>query len=144
VNFTRNNAAMDCIGYIWGIVERSIAPRSVYIVLLVCAATGVSTRAQTFTTLASFNVSNGNGPNANAPLIQGTDGELYGTTFGGGPEGNGTVFKISLDGTLTTLAGFGSGGPRGGVIQGRTEISTEQLSTVACQALFFKLPPAVP
>lgn len=37
-------------------------------------------------------------------LIQGTDGQLYGTTFSGGTHGNnGTVFKITPSGTLTTL-----------------------------------------
>jgi len=46
-----------------------------------------------------------------AGLIQATDGSLYGTTYGGGANrGNqangGTVFKISLSGTLTTLYSF--------------------------------------
>ncbi|HEV2424134.1 MAG TPA: choice-of-anchor tandem repeat GloVer-containing protein [Terriglobia bacterium] len=41
------------------------------------------------------------------PLIQGTDGNLYGTTVGGGAYDNGTIFKISLGGTLTTLHSFG-------------------------------------
>ena len=37
-----------------------------------------------------------------APLIQGTDGNFYGTTLAGG-NGNGTVFKITPAGILTTL-----------------------------------------
>jgi uncharacterized repeat protein (TIGR03803 family) len=47
-----------------------------------------------------------------APLIQGLDGNLYGTTSEGGDSrlcqsGNcGTVFRMSLDGTLTTLYEF--------------------------------------
>src|SRR5258706_8896247 len=41
--------------------------------------------AQTFTTLANFSGSNGSGP-LFAPLIQGLDGNLYGTaSAGGGP-----------------------------------------------------------
>jgi uncharacterized repeat protein (TIGR03803 family) len=32
-------------------------------------------------------------------LLQGLDGSLYGTAFGGGSSGHGTVFKLSLDGT---------------------------------------------
>ena len=37
-----------------------------------------------------------------APVIQGTDGNLYGSTFGLG----GTLFQITLDGNLTTLHAF--------------------------------------
>ena len=51
-------------------------------------------------------------------LVQGTDGNLYGTTaFGGAghycgisPGGCGTVFKITPTGTLTTLYSFCPGG----------------------------------
>src|SRR6266852_5564917 len=38
-----------------------------------------------------------------APLIQARDGDLYGTTQYGGPFGGGTVFRTTLDGTLTVL-----------------------------------------
>jgi uncharacterized repeat protein (TIGR03803 family) len=38
--------------------------------------------------------------------MQGTDGSLYGTTFAGGTNGYGTVFKITLGGALTTLYSF--------------------------------------
>jgi uncharacterized repeat protein (TIGR03803 family) len=44
-----------------------------------------------------------------APLIQGLDGELYGTTYGGGASAEGTVFKISTNGQLTTLHSFSGG-----------------------------------
>jgi uncharacterized repeat protein (TIGR03803 family) len=39
-------------------------------------------------------------------LIQGTDGNLYGTTFTGGAFGKGTIFSITTTGTLTTLHSF--------------------------------------
>ena len=39
-------------------------------------------------------------------LVQGSDGEFYGTTSQGGTYGDGTVFKISPAGTLTTLHSF--------------------------------------
>lgn len=40
-------------------------------------------------------------------LVQGSDGNFYGTTVaGGGPNNNGTIFKITPDGTLTTLYRF--------------------------------------
>ena len=44
-------------------------------------------------------------------LIQATDGNFYGTTWGGGPQnGNGgTIFKMAADGTLTTLHAFADG-----------------------------------
>ena len=40
-------------------------------------------------------------------LIQGTDGDFYGTTYGGGVNGNfGTIFKVTPAGVLTTLYSF--------------------------------------
>ncbi len=66
----------------------------------------------TATTLVNFT-----GPNGTYPidgLIQASDGNLYGTTNGGGGDANGnpfptqfgTVFKVTLGGTLTTLFVF--------------------------------------
>ncbi len=43
--------------------------------------------------------------------MQGTDGNLYGTTYNDGGSGGGTVFKITPSGTLTTLYNFCSQGP---------------------------------
>jgi uncharacterized repeat protein (TIGR03803 family) len=43
-----------------------------------------------------------------AGLVQATNGDFYGTTAGGGAHGEGTVFRISPSGTLTTLYSFGS------------------------------------
>jgi len=59
----------------------------------------------TFTTLHSFCSQSGcaDGKNPYAALILGTDGNLYGTTLEGGAHGDGTVFKITPSGTLTTL-----------------------------------------
>ena len=39
-------------------------------------------------------------------LIEGRDGDFYGTTFAGGTNGNGTVFKISAGGALASLYSF--------------------------------------
>ena len=44
-----------------------------------------------------------------AGLVQGSDGNFYGTTVGGGTNGPGTVFKISATGALTTLYSFTGG-----------------------------------
>ena len=58
-----------------------------------------------FITLHSFDGTDGESPNA--ALVQGTDGNLYGTTAGGGAKGNfGTVFTITTYGTLATLHSF--------------------------------------
>jgi uncharacterized repeat protein (TIGR03803 family) len=69
------------------------------------AATAIDLPAQTFTTLHSFDGTDGDGPKA--ALIQAADGNLYGTTFwGGATSGYGTVFTITPSGTLTTLYSF--------------------------------------
>jgi len=60
-----------------------------------------------FSTLLSFSATNGSDPLSSLTL--GPDGFFYGTTSGGGlsnafwPYGYGTVFRISTNGTLTTL-----------------------------------------
>ena len=46
------------------------------------------------------------GSNPLAALVEATDGDLYGTTSGGGTSDLGTVFKITRSGTLTTLHSF--------------------------------------
>ena len=46
-------------------------------------------------------------------LVQGTDGNFYGTTDGGGANGEGTVFKITPSGTLITLHSFAGSDGRG-------------------------------
>jgi uncharacterized repeat protein (TIGR03803 family) len=56
------------------------------------------------TTLYSFSYSDGQYPYGK--LVQGTDGDFYGTTWQGGTYGYGTVFKITTSGSLTTLYSF--------------------------------------
>ena len=65
----------------------------------------VSPDGKTFATLHTFNGSDGSPPNAG--LLQASDGFLYGTTVEGGPNGGGTVFKVSTDGkTFATVYAF--------------------------------------
>jgi len=77
-------------------------------------------QAQTLTTLVNFNGTNGSQPAAG--LIEGTDGNFYGTTTGYGTTTSfGSVFKMTPTGTLTTLINFNSSNganPFGGLIRG--------------------------
>jgi uncharacterized repeat protein (TIGR03803 family) len=57
------------------------------------------------TTLHAF--TGGAGANPRAGLIQGADGDFYGTTVWSGSGNSGTVFKVSSSGELTTLHQFG-------------------------------------
>ncbi len=90
---------------------------------VLCAAAAIALPAQTFTTLHSFNsATDGNSPYSG--LIQATDGNLYGVTYVGGPDGNGTLFKVTTGGALTTLHSFCSqsgcmdgSNPYGGLVQ---------------------------
>ncbi|MCB1235836.1 MAG: hypothetical protein KDM91_12275 [Verrucomicrobiae bacterium] len=81
----------------------------------------------TVTVLAEFTgngVSN-KGANPAAELVEGPDGNFYGTTLYGGASGIGTIFSITPAGTLTTLVEFtGNGGanpgsyPEAGLVYG--------------------------
>jgi uncharacterized repeat protein (TIGR03803 family) len=75
------------------------------------------------TILHSFGDSPGDGDDAQAGLVQGSDGNFYGTTQLGGTHHSGTVFRIDPSGTETTLYSFvGSpydgSEPRAGLVQG--------------------------
>ena len=65
----------------------------------------IANGSKTITTLASFNVTNGFGPEGG--LVLDGQGNLYGTTFSGGPYADGTVFEIAKgSNAITTLASF--------------------------------------
>jgi uncharacterized repeat protein (TIGR03803 family) len=80
------------------------------LIIILLAILAVPSRGQTVTALVTFNSENGSAPLSS--LVQGTDGNLYGTTETGGntscnpPYGCGTIFRVTPEGTLTTLHKF--------------------------------------
>jgi uncharacterized repeat protein (TIGR03803 family) len=84
------------------------ALKLICVLSMFCIATAIATPAQTFKTLYSFcSLANcTDAANPRAGLIQGTNGNLYGTTYSGGINNYGTVFEITTGGTLTTLYSF--------------------------------------
>ena len=84
-----------------------------------------------------------------APLIQGRDGALYGTTSDGGASTNGTVFKVSTNGldytVLHVFSGTGGDGrhPYAGLVQGSDGVlygTTSQGGASNCGAVFLLNP----
>ncbi len=75
------------------------------IVFSFCIGTVIASPAQTFSTLLNFDGAGGASPLYGYP-IQATDTNVYGTTSAGGTYNQGTIFKITSEGTLTTLYAF--------------------------------------
>jgi uncharacterized repeat protein (TIGR03803 family) len=95
--------------------------KTIVLACILCAPGVIAAPAQTLplTTVVNFNGANGQYPNGY--LIQGADGNFYGTTVQGGsvtscngvtagcpcaPYGCGTIFKLTPAGALTTLYNF--------------------------------------
>ena len=93
-------------------------------VLLLAAGTVLEAPAQILTTITTLDGSAGEP--AYMSMVQGADGNFYGTTVGGGVLNNwGTVFEVSAKGALTILHRFCSqpnctdgGYPQGGLLLG--------------------------
>jgi uncharacterized repeat protein (TIGR03803 family) len=93
------------------------------------------------TTLHAFGSGEGIGPTG---LVLGPDGNLYGTTAGGGLYGGGTLFQITTAGTFTVVYAFPNGSSLMGVgptqltvgVDGNLYGMTEGGGTNACGALF--------
>ena len=63
----------------------------------------------TLTNIYNFGTISGDGNTPNSGVTLGTDGNFYGTTYGGGTTPYGTVFKVTPSGSLTTLYNFTGG-----------------------------------
>ena len=74
----------------------------------VCLVTTPAQAGPILTPLLSFTGTNGAYPGANPDcgLALGPDGNFYGTTSAGGSNDLGTVFRVSPDGTFTSLVSF--------------------------------------
>jgi len=80
--------------------------RAACAVFLLCGATVIASPAATkFKSLVSFDATDGEYPTLMS-VVQGLDGNLYGTTQYGGTYSHGTVFKMTPGGKLTTLWNF--------------------------------------
>ena len=77
------------------------------------------TSSGTFTALYQFDSTHGAFPYD--PLVQGTDGNFYGTAFQGGTSNAGVVFRVTATGKLTVLHNFDGthgAGPYGPLVHG--------------------------
>jgi uncharacterized repeat protein (TIGR03803 family) len=138
----------------WYSVGKTGLAESTGIVFLFCIATAIASHAQTFTTLVNFDFTDGADPYRNS-MIQGADGNLWGLTeIGGAPGADGTVFKMSLAGALTTVANLNStdgGSPQGGLVLGtdgsyygtNTEGGTSGACSEGCGTIFKVAPNGV-
>ena len=105
---------------------------------------GIETVLYTFT-------GGSDGATPQASLVQGSDGDFYGTTFSGaGPAtgtGNGTVFKISPGGVETVLHSFtggtDGGSPASALVQGSDGnfYGTTTVGGIGNNGLVFKITP---
>jgi len=87
-------------------MRTKVATTVVCALLVVCATSTIASSAPTFTLLDSFNGTDGAYPYG--AVVQASDGNLYGTTSEGGLGYGlwGTIFKMTPDGTLTSLHSF--------------------------------------
>ena len=82
----------------------SLPPRYLFVLFLFVSASVLASHAQTYTVLSDLT------PATKlihkATLVQGVDGNLYGTSVLGGSHNRGTVFRVTPGGTLTVMHSF--------------------------------------
>ena len=100
---------------------------TMFVVLQALTVAMGSAQAATITRVYGFTTGTGYAPNA--PLIQASDGNFYGTTSTGGDDGAGcggacvgTVFKLTPQGQLTVLYTFAYGSAAAPYANGRTPL----------------------
>jgi uncharacterized repeat protein (TIGR03803 family) len=71
--------------------------------LILCISVAVAAPAQTFTLLSSLSEEYGS---TSVPLLQGIDGNLYGAGVSGGPLKDGTIFRLTPEGSLSLFHYF--------------------------------------
>jgi uncharacterized repeat protein (TIGR03803 family) len=95
---------------IFGICRRAVSSALALAIILVPAIIAtIPAQAQTYTYSVLYSFMGGpDGENPWAGVVVDAQGNLYGTTTGGGSYGNGTVFKVDTAGTETVLHSFGN------------------------------------
>jgi uncharacterized repeat protein (TIGR03803 family) len=86
------------------VTNKTIVAKFSCIMLAFYIAASIPTSAQTFTKLVNFSATAGNSPDA--PLVQGLDGNFYGTAVSGGANDLGTVFRTTPEGRVALLHTF--------------------------------------
>ena len=92
--------------------------------LVPCGAIFRYSKADGLSTFYTYGATPEDGFLLSGPLIQGSDGALYGATISGGANrGGGTLFRITLGGEFTRLHSFGADkfdgdSPIGGLVEG--------------------------
>ena len=110
-------------------------------------------QAQTFTTLYSFcsEADCADGSTPYAGLLQATDGSFFGTTYAGGSNDGGTVFRIDMKGRFKTVYSFcaqtgcaDGSNPYAGLLQApsRNFYGTTESGGAANAGSVFKLTPS--
>ncbi|MGA9043207.1 MAG: choice-of-anchor tandem repeat GloVer-containing protein [Terriglobales bacterium] len=117
-------------------------------ILLVAILMAGSAQAQSYTESVLYKFTGTDGNNPIAGLAMDGQGNLYGTTFGGGSSNNGAVFKVDATGKETVLYSF-TGGADGGTPWGSLVLDaqgnlygTAEEGGAAGHGVVFKLDPA--
>ena len=88
--------------------------------LLLCLSADATAQEPTITTLHTFAVGTGEGTRPPEGLVEARDGSFYGVTGSGGAAGFGTIFRMTADGTTTTVHSFeAESGYYSALIEGR-------------------------
>ena len=117
--------------------------------LLLSVLEANAARAQTVTIIANLTNATGTSPDY-AALVQGIDGNFYGTAQDNGPLGSGgSVFKVTPEGTVMAITGFetqNSSTPAGGLLEDQEGnffgTLSQSGSTAKMEGAVFKITPS--